>query len=63
VRAAIDGTLRGMVRDGLAVSANMKIGDVDPRSDPMLCSLVSDKSLAIAGGVLEAVLMGMRDNG
>jgi xanthine dehydrogenase accessory factor len=34
----------------------MKIGDVDPRDDPAACLLVSDKALAIGGGVLEAVL-------
>jgi xanthine dehydrogenase accessory factor len=34
----------------------MKIGDLDPRDDPRLCTLVSDKSLAVAGGVLEAIL-------
>ncbi len=33
----------------------MKIGDVDPRDDPALCTLVSDKALAVGGGVLEAV--------
>jgi xanthine dehydrogenase accessory factor len=31
----------------------MKIGDVDPRDDPTLCSVVSDKVLAVGGGVLE----------
>jgi xanthine dehydrogenase accessory factor len=34
----------------------MKIGDVDPRRDPNLCYLVSDKALAVGGGVLEAIL-------
>jgi xanthine dehydrogenase accessory factor len=34
----------------------MKIGDVDHRDDPRLCQLVSDKALAIGGGVLEAIL-------
>lgn len=57
VVSRLSGMVRGLARDGLAVSAGMKIGDIDPRLDPELCRLVSDKSLAIAGGVLEAVLM------
>lgn len=50
------GVLRGLIRDGLHVSKGLKVGDVDPRDDPSLCQLVSDKALAIGGGVLEAVL-------
>jgi xanthine dehydrogenase accessory factor len=50
------GVLRGLIRDGLVVSKGLKIGDVDPRDDPSLCYLVSDKALAIGGGVLEAIL-------
>jgi xanthine dehydrogenase accessory factor len=34
----------------------MKIGDLDPRNDPSYCWRISDKSLAIGGGVLEALL-------
>jgi len=50
------GVLRGLIRDGLQVTKGMKIGDVDARDDASACFLVSDKSLAIGGGVLEAVL-------
>jgi xanthine dehydrogenase accessory factor len=57
VVSGLGGMLRGLARDGLQVWAGMKIGDIDPRPDPELCRLVSDKSLAIAGGVLEAVMM------
>ena len=57
VITTLAGMVRGLARDGLQVRAGMKIGDIDPRVDPELCRLVSDKSLAIAGGVLEAVLM------
>ena len=60
VQSTLSGFVRGLVRDGLVVSAGMKIGDIDPRGDPSLCSLVSDKALAIAGGVLEAILSGRR---
>lgn len=50
------GMLRGLIRPGLHVTAGLKIGDVDSRSDPQMCYLVSDKALSIGGGVLEAIL-------
>ncbi len=60
VLAPFDGILRGLVHDGLAVRGGMKVGDVDPRAEREACFTISDKSLAIAGGVLEAVLSWMR---
>jgi xanthine dehydrogenase accessory factor len=56
VRAPFDGALRGLLHDGLRVEAGMKVGDLDPRGDPRYCSEISDKALAVGGGVLEAVL-------
>lgn len=56
VIAAISGILRGLVRDGLPVQAGMKVGDIDPRARREHCFTISDKSRAIAGGVLEAVM-------
>jgi xanthine dehydrogenase accessory factor len=50
------GVLRGLIHEGREVTADLKIGDVDPRDDASACFLVSDKALAIGGGVLEAVL-------
>ena len=50
------GVLRGLIRPGLHVTRGLKIGDIDPRADPSACYLVSDKALAIGGGVLEALL-------
>jgi len=52
----ISGVVRGIIRDGIRVTKGLKIGDVDPRDDPSACFLVSDKALAIGGGVLEAIL-------
>lgn len=49
------GVIRGLVFDGLEVVEGMKIGDIDPRNDPAISHLVSDKALAIGGGVLEAL--------
>ena len=56
VISPLRGVLRGLIRPGLHVTKGLKIGDVDPRGDPSACTLVSDKSLAIGGGVLEAML-------
>lgn len=56
VRAMLTGVLRGLIADGVVVSEGMKCGDVDPRGDAGYCHLVSDKGLAVAGGVLEAIL-------
>lgn len=52
----IDGMLRGILPDGTPVTRGMKSGDVDPRGKREYCDLVSDKALAIGGGVLEAIL-------
>lgn len=57
VTAPIGGALRGLIRDGMAVCRGQKMGDVDPRGRVEYCRTISDKALAIAGGVLEAVLM------
>lgn len=56
VKAPFRGVLRGLVYPGMPVLKGLKIGDVDPRDDPQHCRLVSDKSLAIGGSVLEAIL-------
>jgi len=56
INAPFSGVLRGLIHPGLRVTKGLKIGDVDPRDDPGLCYLVSDKALAIGGGVLEAIL-------
>lgn len=54
--APFDGVVRGLIHGGLFVRRGEKVGDVDPRGDPRICWLVSDKALAVAGGVIEAVL-------
>lgn len=50
------GVVRGLIHDGVTVQKGMKVGDVDPRPEPFRCWYVSEKSLAIGGGVLEALL-------
>jgi xanthine dehydrogenase accessory factor len=57
VPAAIDGVVRGLIRPGFQARAGLKVADVDPRGEREHCFSASDKARAIAGGVLEAVLM------
>ncbi len=56
VQAPFDGVVRGLIADGTPVSARLKIGDIDPRGVREHCFTISDKALAVGGGVLEAVL-------
>lgn len=56
VVAPFDGRVRGLIHAGIPVRRAMKIGDVDPRATREHCFTISDKALAIGGGVLEAVL-------
>ncbi len=61
VTAPFAGMLRGVIHSGVEVAAHEKVGDLDPRNVPDYCFLISDKSLAIGGGVLEAVLSWLRE--
>lgn len=56
IAAPFSGVLRGIVHPSVAVHAGMKIGDLDARAERRYCFTISEKSLAIAGGVLEAIL-------
>ncbi|HCU57580.1 MAG TPA: EF2563 family selenium-dependent molybdenum hydroxylase system protein [Anaerolineaceae bacterium] len=56
VGSPFNGVVRGLIHDGVTVRKGMKVGDVDPRPEPFRCWYVSEKSLAIGGGVLEALL-------
>jgi xanthine dehydrogenase accessory factor len=48
--------IRGLLQDGVPVTKGLKSGDVDPRGSVIDYMTVSDKALAIGGGVLEAIL-------
>lgn len=54
--APFTGRLRGLLHHGLPVRKGLKVGDVDPRDDARYVNLVSEKALALGGGVLEAIL-------
>ena len=56
VSARLDGVLRGLIRPGTAVTAGLKLGDIDPRAKLEYCRTISDKARAIAGAALEAVM-------
>ena len=55
ILAPFDGVVRGLIAPGTRVRAGLKVGDIDPRGDVSYCYSISDKALAIGGGVLEAV--------
>jgi xanthine dehydrogenase accessory factor len=61
IKSEISGQIRGLLRDGIQVQQGIKAGDIDPRGERGYCNSISDKSRAIAGGVLEAVLHSLRD--
>ncbi len=54
VQAQMAGVIRGIVRDGVSVPEGTKIANIDPRKD-FEWDTISDKALAVGGGVLEAV--------
>lgn len=54
--APFDGLIRGLIHPGVSVNEGTKLGDIDPRHGRYRCWTVSEKSLAIGGGVLEALL-------
>jgi xanthine dehydrogenase accessory factor len=56
ILAPFSGVLRGIVHPNVLICKGMKIGDIDPRDEPLYCHLISEKALAISGGVLEAIL-------
>ncbi len=55
IHSPFDGVVRGLIRTGITVPAGLKIGDIDPRPDTN-CHQISDKALAVGGGVVEAAL-------
>ncbi len=56
INAPFAGVVRGLISDRVGLTTGLKIGDVDPRRDPSAYNEISDKALAIGGGVVEAVL-------
>jgi xanthine dehydrogenase accessory factor len=48
--------VRGLTADGYEAKVGLKVGDIDPRAAAEHCHSISDKALAIGGGVLQAIL-------
>jgi xanthine dehydrogenase accessory factor len=61
VIAPFTGMLRGIMHERVCAAEGMKIGDLDPRVRREHCFTISDKSLAVGGGVLEAALFLLRN--
>jgi len=56
IAAPFDGVLRGILREEFPVQRGKKIGDLNPGGDSRYTATISEKSLAIGDGVLEALL-------
>ncbi|MFC1591367.1 selenium-dependent molybdenum cofactor biosynthesis protein YqeB [Thermodesulfobacteriota bacterium] len=55
VTAPFNGIVRGLIMNGRAVAAGLKIGDIDPRQAKDSCYTISDKARALGDAALEAV--------
>lgn len=55
LQAPLEGILRGLVHDGVAVAAGAKVIEVDPRRDPSKVFGIGPRPRRIAAGVLEAM--------
>ena len=64
VLATIRGVIRGMIPNGFRVPEGFKIADVDPRLEMVdACDTISDKSRAVGGAALDAVLLELNRKG
>jgi xanthine dehydrogenase accessory factor len=60
IHAPFPGVLRGLIHPSVLVWPDLKIGDLDPRGEVSHCYSISDKALAIGGGVVEAVFTALQ---
>jgi xanthine dehydrogenase accessory factor len=56
VTSQVSGVVRGLIGEGLTVTAGLKIGDIDPRGEYPYCFTFSEKARSLGGSVLEAIL-------
>lgn len=64
VPSPLNGTLRGLIGEGLCIRRGMKCADVDPRPETEVdVKTISDKARCLGGAVLEACLMLGRQKG
>jgi len=57
LKTEIGGVVRALLRNGTVVEKGAKLGEVDPSGDKEACYTIRPRMRAIAGGVLEAILM------
>jgi xanthine dehydrogenase accessory factor len=57
INAPMSGVLRGILRNEMKVLAYTRLAAIDPVGDKNSCLLVNDRNRAIAGGVLEAIML------
>jgi xanthine dehydrogenase accessory factor len=57
VRVEITGIIRALLRNGTMVERGTKLGEIDPSRDKKAAYTIRPRVRAIAGGVLEAILM------
>ncbi|MCK5330054.1 MAG: EF2563 family selenium-dependent molybdenum hydroxylase system protein [Candidatus Marinimicrobia bacterium] len=56
ITAPLTGIVRGLISPVVAVTKELKIGDIDPRGKTVDVNSISDKARSIGRGVLEAIL-------
>jgi len=57
LKAEIGGVVRALLRNGTVVERGAKLGEIDPSGDIEACYTIRPRVRAIAGGVLEAIMM------
>ena len=57
LKANIGGVVRALLRSGTVVGKGAKLGEIDPSGDKEACYTIRPRMRAIAGGVLEAIMM------
>jgi xanthine dehydrogenase accessory factor len=55
--APVSGVLRGILRDQSKVLTNDALAEIDPKNNKESCFRIREQTRAIAGGVLEAIMM------
>jgi xanthine dehydrogenase accessory factor len=57
LKARISGVVRALLRNGTVVAKGDKLGEIDPSGDKSAAYTIRPRVRAIAGGVLEAIMM------
>jgi xanthine dehydrogenase accessory factor len=59
LEAPISGNLRGLLRNDAKVLANTRLAEINPDNDKSACYAIDKRMRAIAGGVLEAIMISL----